>query len=80
MQHTVILVLWGVVAFFAGYMEWGYWFPFVLSVLVSYLNRGWHQNNGCTEGRAIILGAIFALTACLPLYLIGHWVYHMPTG
>ena len=71
-------IFWVLLMLFAGFHGWGYWFPVVGAVTVSYLNRHWHADNGCTERRAIVLGTIFALTATLPLYLLGTWIEQMP--
>lgn len=70
--------VWMVLMMWAGHQGWGYWIPFVWAVIISYLNRKWHLTNGCTENRAIVLGSIFALTLCLPLYLLGTWIARMP--
>ena len=68
------LMLW------SGYHGWGIWVPVVTAVLIAYIIRGWHKDNGCSEGRAIVLGTIFLLLATLPLYLLGTWIERMPTG
>ena len=69
---------WVIGMLMAGYYELGIWVPLVGAVAVSYINRKWHLTNGCSEGRAIILGTIFAGTMTLALYLLGTWIVRMP--
>ena len=70
--------VWVALMLTSGYHGWGIWIPVVTAVGISYINRKWHLNNGCSEGRAVIIGTIFILALTLPLYLLGSWIERMP--
>jgi len=70
---VILYTVWGSALVVSGYYGWSFWIGVLGAVLIAYLKRGWHANNGVTERRAVIIGTMFAMTPALGLYYLGAW-------
>lgn len=70
----VIFAAWIVGVLLLGYVDVGIWTALPAAVLIAYLKRGWHADNGVGPERAVVIGSIFAFPAAIGLYFLGSWI------